>query len=151
MIVSEANALGTAWLRADVLPEPQRAELKAALKEYTADRVTILSSRDRDEIVRLVAKVGGLHERMWAAALAGTQGDAPTMNLVLPPLNEVFDLHTSAPRLGDPAPAAADPDRAADDGGDLPGAGRRRQRAFRDGAFRCSTPSMPSCSPSPCG
>jgi hypothetical protein len=25
MIVSEANALGTAWLRADVLPEPQRA------------------------------------------------------------------------------------------------------------------------------
>jgi hypothetical protein len=95
MIVSEANALGTAWLRADALPEPRRAELKATLKEYTADRVTILSSHDRDEIVRLVANVGALHDRMWTTALAGTQGDAPTMNLVLPPLNEVFDLHTA--------------------------------------------------------
>src|SRR6185503_16467189 len=65
MIVSEANALGTAWLRADVLPEPQRAELKATLKKYTADRVTILSSHDRDEMVKLLAKVGGLQERMW--------------------------------------------------------------------------------------
>jgi hypothetical protein len=47
-ILSEANALGTAWLRADVLPEPRRAELKAVVKEYTADRDTILNSRDQD-------------------------------------------------------------------------------------------------------
>src|SRR5262245_43688418 len=38
IIVEEANALGTAWLRADLLPEPQRSELKATLKEYTTDR-----------------------------------------------------------------------------------------------------------------
>jgi hypothetical protein len=95
IIVTEANALGTAWLRADVLPEPQRGELKATLKEYTTDRVTLLSSRDWDEIHRLLGKVGGLQERMWSAALAGTQGDAPLMNLVLPPLNDVIDLHTT--------------------------------------------------------
>src|SRR5262245_51588586 len=95
IIVEEANALGTAWLRADVLPEPQRGELKATLKEYTADRVTLLSTQDWDEIWRLLGKVSDLQERMWSAALAGTQGDAPTMNLVLPPLNEVIDLHTT--------------------------------------------------------
>jgi hypothetical protein len=95
IIVQEANALGTAWLRADVLPEPQRGELKAALKEYTTDRVTLLRSRDWDEIDRLLDKVGGLQEQMWNAALAGTKGDAPLMNLVLPPLNEVIDLHTT--------------------------------------------------------
>ena len=39
IIVKEANALGTAYLRADTIAEPQRSELKAALKEYTADRV----------------------------------------------------------------------------------------------------------------
>jgi hypothetical protein len=33
--VKEANALGTAYLRADTIAEPQRGELKAALKEYT--------------------------------------------------------------------------------------------------------------------
>jgi hypothetical protein len=95
IIVEEANALGTAWLRADVLPEPERGELKATLKEYTADRVTLLTTRDWDEIWRLLAKVGDLHEKMWAQALAGSHGDAPTLNLVLPSLNEVFDLHSA--------------------------------------------------------
>jgi hypothetical protein len=40
IIVKEANALGTAYLRADTIAESQRSELKAAIKEYTADRVS---------------------------------------------------------------------------------------------------------------
>ena len=48
LIVKEANALGTAYLRADTIAEPQRGEMKAALKEYTADRVTLLSREGRD-------------------------------------------------------------------------------------------------------
>ena len=47
IIVNEANALSTAYLRADTIAEPQRGELKAALKEYTADRVTLLSREGR--------------------------------------------------------------------------------------------------------
>lgn len=94
IIVEEANALGTAWLRADLLPEPQRSELKATLKEYTADRVEMLRTQNWSEIDRRLAKVGDLQARMWATALAGAQGDAPLMNLVLPPLNDVIDLHT---------------------------------------------------------
>ena len=39
MIVKEANAIGTSWLRAVLLPEPQRGELQAALKQYAADRL----------------------------------------------------------------------------------------------------------------
>jgi hypothetical protein len=42
-VVKEANALGTAYLRADTIAEPQRGELKEALKEYTVDRVALLS------------------------------------------------------------------------------------------------------------
>jgi len=95
VIVDEANALGTAWLRADVLPEPERSTLKTALKEYTADRIALLGSRDWDEIHQLLAKAGDLQGTMWAAAIAGTHGDAPLMNLVLPPLNDVFDLHSA--------------------------------------------------------
>ena len=95
VIVEEANALGTAWLRADVLPEPHRNELKATLKEYTTDRVALYQTRDRDEIDRLLGKVGDLQARMWTTALAGTAGNPPLMMQVLPPLNEVFDLHTT--------------------------------------------------------
>ena len=95
IIVQEANALGTAWLRADVLPEPQRSELKATLKEYTADRVALMETRDQDEIQRLLDRVSGLQAKMWGEALTGAQNNAPLMMLVLPPLNDVFDLHTT--------------------------------------------------------
>jgi hypothetical protein len=95
IIVKEANALGTAWLRADVLPEPQRGQLKAVLKEYTADRVTMLRAGDSDETRRLLDKVGSLHERIWTQALAGLKDDAPRSMLVLPALNDVIDLHTT--------------------------------------------------------
>src|SRR5215831_21048500 len=94
LIVKEANALGTAYLRADTIAEPQRSELKAALKEYSADRVTLLSREGRDQIELLLAKVSGLHERMWKSAIEATQGNAPLMSVVLPPINEVIDLHS---------------------------------------------------------
>jgi hypothetical protein len=95
IIVKEANALGTAYLRADTIAEPQRGELKAALKEYTADRVTLLSREGRDQIGPLLAKVSGLHERMWNSAINATQNNAPLMAVVLPPINEVIDLHST--------------------------------------------------------
>src|SRR5215475_10075287 len=95
IIVKEANALGTAYLRADTLAEPQRSELKAALKEYTADRVQLLSGERRDQIEPLLANVGGLHGRMWQPAVKATQDNAPLMAIVLPPINEVIDLHST--------------------------------------------------------
>jgi hypothetical protein len=95
IIVNEANALGTAYLRADTIAEPQRSELKAALREYTADRVQLLSGERRDQIEPLLAKVGGLHERMWKSAIKATQENAPLMMVVLPPINEVIDLHST--------------------------------------------------------
>ena len=95
IIVKEANALGTAYLRADTIAEPQRGELKAALKEYTADRVTLLSREGRDKIEHLLAKVRGLHQRMWRSAISSTQDNAPLMAVVLPPINEVIDLHSA--------------------------------------------------------
>ena len=94
IIVKEANALGTAYLRADTIAEPQRGELKAALKEYTTDRVTLLSREGRDLIEPLLAKVNGLHERMWQSAIKGTQQSAPLMGIVLPPINQIIDLHS---------------------------------------------------------
>jgi hypothetical protein len=95
IIVNEANALSTAYLRADAIAEPQRGELKAALKEYTADRVTLLSREGRDQIAPLLAKVSGLHERMWRSAINATHDSAPLMGVVLPPINEVIDLHST--------------------------------------------------------
>jgi len=43
IIVKEANALGNSLLESRYHREPQRGELKSALREYTADRVKLLS------------------------------------------------------------------------------------------------------------
>jgi hypothetical protein len=94
LIVKEANALGTAYLRADVIAEPQRGDLKGALKEYTADRVALLGREGGDQVEPLLANARGLHERMWKSAIDATRGNAPLMAVVLPPINEVIDLHS---------------------------------------------------------
>ena len=39
--------------------------------------------------------MGDLHGKMWAQALAGTEGNAPLMAVVLPSINDVIDLHTT--------------------------------------------------------
>jgi hypothetical protein len=95
LVVKEANALGTAYLRAETLPQPARGELKEALRQYTASRLELLESTDRAKALALLAKVGGQHERLWDIALGGTAGNAPLMLVVLPSLNEVIDLHTT--------------------------------------------------------
>jgi hypothetical protein len=95
IIVKEANALTTAYLRADTIAELQRSALKNALKDYTADRVQLLGGQNRDQIEPLLAKVRGLHERMWKSAITATRDNAPLMAVVLPPINEVIDLHAT--------------------------------------------------------
>ena len=107
VIVKEANALGTAWLRADTLPQPARSALKEALKEYTSDRVAMLESETPRDLQRLLDRVPALQDRMWKAALDGTTGSPQLALLVLPSLNEVIDLHTdhlSAARRHIPTP-----------------------------------------------
>ena len=39
MVLQEANAIGTAYLRANFLPEPQRGDVRNALRAYSALRV----------------------------------------------------------------------------------------------------------------
>src|SRR5262249_58145049 len=93
--VKEVKPVGSVYLRADTIAEPQLGELKAALREYTADRVQLLSGEKRDQIEPLLAKVSGLHGRMWRSAITATQDNAPLMAVVLPPINEVIDLHST--------------------------------------------------------
>jgi hypothetical protein len=54
----------------------------------------LLSGKERDQIDPLLAKVSGLHGRMWRSAIKATQDNAPLMAVVLPPINEVIDLHS---------------------------------------------------------
>lgn len=95
LIVKEANALGTSYLRADTLPQPARGELKEALRQYAASRIELLTRHDRATAVTLLDRVGAQHAQLWAIAMKGAAGNPQLMLVVLPSLNEVIDLHTT--------------------------------------------------------
>lgn len=98
-VVSEANAIGTAFLRTDLLPEPTRAEARLVFAEY-ADlraRMSELTFLQREERVALQARVLSLQDRLWkqAAAVAPQAPVPPITGLYLQSLNEMFDAYSS--------------------------------------------------------
>lgn len=110
MIVKESNAIGTAYLRAMLLPEPQRTQLQAALRQYTVDRLELLKAYGPSNARPLLAKADGLQKRIWQAGVDGVGTDREFANFMLPALNDVIDIHSehvSAARRHVPTPILA--------------------------------------------
>ena len=93
LIVVEANALGTAWLRADLVDAAARDSLRSALRAYADHRVALAGTVDHEAISRMDAEIDADCTRMWDAAVAGVRAVPASAMLVLPPVNEVIDLH----------------------------------------------------------
>lgn len=94
VIVREANAIGTAYLRADLLEVPHRQELKDALRDYTALRVAMYDAVTEQAILKVLEASSALHQKAWTAAVAGVQRAPAVTIAVLPCVNDVIDLHT---------------------------------------------------------
>ncbi len=103
-MVSEANAIGTAFLRADLLPRQDREVIRTGLREYVDLRIQLFERLDRDESAALLERMRAIQARVWNAAINGvrpgwfSESDrlAPLQSeyaeAVLEPLNEMFDL-----------------------------------------------------------
>lgn len=93
-LLREANAIGTAGLRARLLPAPHNSQSLALLRDYVGLRVALAT--DSEARTRLEAATGrsnALQEQMWRAAksvMAKDNGMVPT-GLYLQALNDVFD------------------------------------------------------------
>jgi hypothetical protein len=70
LVLEHANAVGTAYLRVQLLPEPHRARLSGLIVEYT-DNAVALASAPPDKTAPLLAKDDDIITRMWAATAAG--------------------------------------------------------------------------------
>lgn len=93
LIVREANAIGTAFLRADLLDEPQRAELCAALQRYTEHRLATSVNLRAGLDPSVLAEVERLQARIWRAAVAGVTARPEFALTILGPVNQVIDMH----------------------------------------------------------
>jgi hypothetical protein len=76
-VVNEANAIGTAYLRAQLIPEPLRRDARLALRDYIDLRVqaNTLTLVDRAERQALLAKAAGVQARLWDFARTGVEAD----------------------------------------------------------------------------
>jgi hypothetical protein len=90
-VLEEANAIGTAYLRADLLDAVSADPIRALLREYVQVRLDAARTANPGPAL---ARSLQIHEQLWRQAAAQARL-APTSNtsLVLQSLNEVFDMH----------------------------------------------------------
>jgi len=92
LIILEANAIGTTYLRAGYLADPYGTESRELLREYVSLRLKALDPAATDSAI---ARSEQIHDEMWLLAEEIAKGDSgPTIALYLSALNEVIDLHT---------------------------------------------------------
>jgi hypothetical protein len=95
LIVSEANAIGTAWLRCDMVTEVARAELHQILVDYTDQRILFYDADDSASQLAAAKKSEALQIRMWAIVAGESKAQPALANVLLPPFNEVMDLQAA--------------------------------------------------------
>jgi hypothetical protein len=91
LVIEEANAIGTAWLRTDLIPMPQRAQARDVLREYTQARLDMTTTARRSEGIVRSEKLQG---ELWSiTAAAAAASPTPTVALFVTAVNEVIDMH----------------------------------------------------------
>ena len=99
LVLEEANALQTAFLRADFLPQLQRSEVRSLLRDYAETRLKWNSHRD---VSQAIAGSEEILQLIWSEAVTVGEKDPHSVvgGLVVESLNEVISLHSKRVRAG---------------------------------------------------
>lgn len=98
LVVQEANDIGTTYLRAQLLPEPQSAESIALLEDYASATIEVADAvPDTGSYRDAVADVARLQGDLWIVAGDAVRADpvGTGPRLYTETLNDMFDTHTS--------------------------------------------------------
>ena len=96
LIVNEANDIGTAYLRVDVLPAGSQSALRDAFRRYVDSRLASYQDAvDADSFKEAYGKSQLIQSEIWHLAVAaGQRPDAPPAAnmLLLPAINNMIDI-----------------------------------------------------------
>jgi hypothetical protein len=88
----EANAIGTQYLRADLLPAADAAKVRALLRNYLDQRLIFYTTRDPEELRQVNARTAQLQSELWAAVQApATAQPTPLAALAVAGMNDVLN------------------------------------------------------------
>jgi hypothetical protein len=96
LVVQEANAIGTTYLRSKLLPEPDRSAVASLLRSYVDARLDFYNLRDdQGQFRSVVDRTEKLQDDLWSEVASVVQKDdrPVTTGLFIQTLNEVIDLH----------------------------------------------------------
>jgi hypothetical protein len=98
LVVDEANAIGTTYLRAALVPEPHRKEIRTLLRNYVDVRLEAVESGIAEPAV---ARSEELQGQLWAQAVsAAEKNPTPITSLFVQSVNEVINLHAKRLTMG---------------------------------------------------
>ena len=98
LIVEEANNIGTAWLRIDLLPETAQPALRQLFRQYLDSRLEMYRKlQDQASAKAELARSLDLQSAIWTNAIAAcrSSGSPPAYSLLLSALNPMFDITTT--------------------------------------------------------
>jgi hypothetical protein len=99
-VLDEANAIGTTYLRARLLPEPQKTDAARLLRDYVDVRIRGLKE---GKITEAIAQSEELQELIWSEAIKASDNkdsNAIMTALFVQSLNEMIDLHAKRILVG---------------------------------------------------
>jgi hypothetical protein len=88
----EANAIGTEYLRADLLPEADGARVRALLRDYVDLRMQYYVERDHEQVVGINSRTAKLQSDLWSVVRGpALREPTPVMALVVQGMNDVLN------------------------------------------------------------
>lgn len=98
VLLEEANAIGTTYLRAGMLPE-RGQEVRDMLRDYVAARLDAVQSGKLAEGIRLSEDI---QQKVWTEAetVGSKNPDSIVVGLFVQSLNQMIDLHASRMQAG---------------------------------------------------
>lgn len=93
LVLSEGNAIGTAWLRAKLVGGAEGGAIAARIEDWTRVRLDYTTAPQDADIGAIIARGNVLQNEIWEHATALAQrAPTPVTASLVAALNEVFDM-----------------------------------------------------------
>ncbi len=99
-VLNEANAIGTAWLRAGMVGGQEGADIQRILRDYTSVRIEFVqAAADPAREQQIIGQTNTMQTEIWTLAVQVAQrAPTPVSTIFMTSLNDMFDLATTARR-----------------------------------------------------
>jgi len=98
LIIDETNAIGTAYLRVDLLPDASQPAIRSYFHDYLEARIELYRNiSDKNKVAELEQKAVSIQMKIWKASVVACResDNISASMLLLPALNSMIDIYST--------------------------------------------------------